>query len=201
MRHTVLLLAAAVVIAAPLAAQSRGGRSQAQIRALYNGHQADFDYLLGDWEFTGVRRERSGEITFRGVWSAVRMPEGTQILDDYRVVSDTGESFYVTKTLRAYNAFLDRWELVGMDQGNGLQDIGTGHRVGDEIHIEQTFGAMTPQPTILRIRYYDIQNDRFSWTADASSDAGKTWQLKFQEIQARRVGPPRTMERLTPPTK
>jgi hypothetical protein len=34
---------------------------------------------------------------------------------------------------------------------------------------------MSQNPSTLRIRCYDIQPDRFSWTADRSTDGGKTW--------------------------
>jgi hypothetical protein len=92
---------------------------------------------------------------------------------------------------------LDRWELVGMDEGSGLQNIGTGRREGGEVRIEQKFGV----GTTLRIRYSDIQPDRFSWSADQSTDGGKTWSPGFVRIEARRVGPPRTMPELRPAKK
>ena len=102
----------------------------------------DFDYLLGDWEFTAVSQQW-GE--FRGYWSAIKLAEG-QILDEYRVVGDKGETFYVTGTVRSYNKHKDRWDLVGMDRDSGLLDVGTGHRIGDEVFIEQTFGASGDKP-------------------------------------------------------
>jgi hypothetical protein len=101
-----------------LLAQAGGKRTPEQMRAAYNAHKGEFDYLLGDWDFTSVNREYGKG---RGFWSAVRLAGG-QILDEYRLVGDAGETYYVTTTLRAYNAVADRWELVGMDQGNGLQD-------------------------------------------------------------------------------
>jgi hypothetical protein len=179
--------------AASTSAQTPGKPTPQQMQDSYDAHKGDFDYLLGDWEFSAVSREFGN---FRGYWSAVRL-DGGQILDEYRVVGDKGETFYVTSTLRSYNKVLDRWELVGMDAGNGLQDVGTGRRVGAEIHIEQRFGVMSDQPSTWKIRYYDIQPDRFSWIADRSTDGGKTWQAKHQTIEARRIGPPRSLAPLT----
>jgi hypothetical protein len=181
--------------AASTSAQTPGKRTPQQMQASYDAHKGDFDYLLGDWEFSAVSREFGN---FRGYWSAVRL-DGGQILDEYRIVGDKGETFYVTSTLRSYNKVLDRWELVGMDAGNGLQDVGTGRRVGAEMHIEQRFGVMSDQPSTWKIRYYDIQPDRFSWIADRSTDGGKTWQAKHQTIDARRIGPPRSLGPLAPP--
>ncbi|PYP20627.1 MAG: hypothetical protein DMD53_10235 [Gemmatimonadetes bacterium] len=203
MRRTVLPLCAATLlvsmaIASLLSAQASGRRTKEQIKASYEAHQGDFDYLLGDWAFTSVSREFG---TGRGYWSAVRLAEGAQILDEYRVVGDSGQTYYVSSTLRAYNAVLDQWELVSAESGTGLQNVGTAHRIGTEMHIEQKFGVMSPNPSIWRIRYYDIRPDRFSWTGDRSTDGGKTWVTDFLRIEARRIGPPRSLGPLAPAKK
>ncbi len=203
MRHTVLSLCAGTMIAAmaiapPLSAQATVKRTAEQIKASYDAHQGEFDYLLGDWEFTSVSREYGKG---RGYWSAVRLAEGAQILDEYRVVGDSGETYYASSTLRAYNAVLDRWELVSAESGTGLQNLGTAHKVGAEMHIEQKFGVMSPNPSIWRIRYHDIRPDRFSWTADRSTDGGKTWSRNHLQIEARRIGPARSLGPLAPAKK
>ena len=192
------LVVAAAAIGLPLAAQAPVQRTAEQVRADYEAHQADFDYLLGDWEFTAVSRQYG---SMRGFWSAFRLAEGAQILDEYRVVGDSGETYYVTNTLRAYNANLDRWELVSTEGGTGLQNIGTGRRVGVEVHIEQKFGVGTPGASLWRIRYYDIRPDRFSWVGDRSTDDGRTWVTDWLRIEARRIGPPRLLGPLAPARK
>jgi hypothetical protein len=192
MRTIVTALCTAILAAAFLSAAEP--RTAAELRASYQKHQAEFDYLLGDWEFTTVSREYGKG---RGYWSSVRLAEG-QILDEFRIVGDKGETWYVTTTLRAFNATLDRWELVSMDEDTGLQNIGTGQMVGAEMHIEQKFGVLRLKPTTLRIRYYNIRPDSFSWTADASTDGGKTWVTNSQQIEARRIGPPRHLGALAP---
>ena len=184
-----LFLALLILACAPLAAQSAAARNEA--------HKSDFDYLLGDWDFTAENPEYG---KFGGRWSAVRL-EGGHILDEYRVLGDQGETFYVSTTVRAYNAAADRWELIGMDSGGGLQDFGTGQRIGSEMHIEQKFGVAAGKPTIMRIRYYNIKPDGFSWTADRSIDGGQTWTKDYMHIEARRIGPARSLGRLTPPRK
>jgi uncharacterized protein (TIGR02246 family) len=170
-------------------AQAPGSKTPEQLQAAYAEHKGDFDYLLGDWEFTAESKENG---PFSGYWSAVRLAEG-QILDEYRVVGDGGETFFVTTTIRSYNALLDQWELIGMDEGNGLRDFGTALRDGDQMHIEQRFGVISATPTIRRIRYYDIGADRFSWTSDLSRDNGSTWATDDLRIEARRIGPPRSL--------
>jgi hypothetical protein len=188
LRPLALLALTLATLAGAGSAQSPG-RTWEQIQASFQEHKDEFNYLLGDWEFSSVSKEY-GEA--RGFWSAVRLDEG-QILDEYRVVGDSGQTYYVTTTLRNYNGALDRWELIGADAGTGLQDMGTGRLVGNEMHIEQRFGVMSQEPSLWRIRYYDIRSDRFSWTADRSTDEGRTWTREYLKIEARRIGPARTM--------
>lgn len=179
----------------PLYAQSNPKPTREQAKALYTEHQADFDYLLGDWEFTADNKEFGKG---HGFWSAVRLAEGAQILDEYRVVGDGGETYYASSTLRSYNAILDQWELVSAEGGTGLQNIGTARRVGTEMQIEQKFGVMSEKPSLWRIRYYNIKPDSFSWTADRSLDGGKTWEKNHLQIEARRIGPARSLGQLAP---
>jgi hypothetical protein len=191
--RNILLLAGIVAIASPPPLAPQSQRTPEQRRALIQAHQADFDYLLGDWEFTSVHKEYG---TTHGVWSAVRLPDdegGVIILDEFRVVGDSGETWFVTRTLRAYNVNLDRWELISTNGASGLQDFGTAHRVGDEMQIEQRVGVGTATPAVSRIRYYSILPDRFSWTSDRSTDDGRTWSIAHNKIEARRIGPRRTM--------
>ena len=190
-----LRLLIGVLLAGLLAAQtSPKKKTEKELQAAFEAHKGDFDYLLGEWEFTSVSKEYGPG---KGFWTAVRLATG-QILDEFRLVGDNRETWYVTSTLRSYNAGLDRWELVGMVEGGGLQDVGTAQRVGGEVHIEQKFGVAAGNTSILRIRYYNIQPDRFSWTADRSRDGGKTWSKEDQKIEAHRIGAARSLGALAP---
>jgi hypothetical protein len=189
------ILVAAMLAMVPLRAQVDSKPSSTQPKAASAAHESDFDYLLGDWEFTSESKEHG---KFQGRWSAVRLETG-QILDEYRVLGSNGETYYVTSTIRAYNAMVDRWELIGMDGGGGLQDFGTERLVNGEMNIEQKFGVAEGKPTVLRIRYYHIQPDRFSWSADRSLDGGVTWISAFQRIEARRIGLSRSLGALALP--
>jgi hypothetical protein len=186
----ILLLVVALVSAA--AGQPAAKKRPEQLQALFEQHKGDFDYLLGDWEFTADNKQYGKS---NGRWSAVRLATG-QILDEYRLVDDKGAAFYVTATIRNYDVMHDRWELIGMDDRNGLQDFGTAQRAGQEMHIEQKFGVAGGSPTTMRIRYYNIKANSFSWAGDQSTDNGKTWVKDQLRIEAKRVGPARTLPQL-----
>lgn len=193
--HWTPLVVSALIVAPALAAQTTPP-SEAQQQANWTAHRGDFDYLLGDWEFTSQSKQYGAG---HGLWSAVRLEAGGPILDEYRVMGDSGQTYAVSSTLRSYNAATDRWELVSVDEGTGLRNIGTGQLVNGEMHIEQTFGATSPRPSLWRIRYHDIRPDRFSWVADVSSDGGRTWTAEFLKIEARRIGPAQPFPPLTHP--
>jgi hypothetical protein len=185
----ILLLAAAFAAAL---GQAPAKKTPEQLQALYEKHKGDFDYLLGDWEFIADNKQFGKS---NGRWSAVKTATG-QILDEYRLVDEKGATFYVTSTIRNYDAVHDRWELIGMDDRNGLQDFGTAQKVGAEMHIEQKFGVSGGSPTIMRIRYYNISANSFSWAGDQSADNGKTWVKDHLRIEAKRIGRARTLPQL-----
>jgi hypothetical protein len=164
-------------------------KTAAELKAAFDAHFTDFDYLLGDWEFTSVHKQFGQG---HGFWSVVRLQPG-QMLDEFRIVDAAGKTIYVTTTVRAYNQQLGEWELVGLDRGTGLDNIGTGKRVGSEVHIMQKAMTDSGDPSLMRIRYYNIQPDKFSWVADQSMDNGKTWTTEVQKIEAKRLGPPRDL--------
>ncbi|HWA15327.1 MAG TPA: hypothetical protein VG817_02780 [Gemmatimonadales bacterium] len=180
--RTLLLL---TVLALPLQAQAPLDRKEVDRRVA--AHQADFDYLLGEWQFSSVSQQWGPG---GGVWTAVKL-EGGQVLDEYRVLGDSGQTWYVTHTLRAYNAVKDQWDMMGLEYGAGLASSGSARRVGNEVHIEQQFVNPSGPTGILRITYYDITPDSFRWKADRSIDGGKTWVTKWLTIEATRTGPPR----------
>jgi len=159
-------------------------------------HEHDFDYLLGDWEFTADSSQWGKN---HGFWSAMKLETG-QVLDQYRVTGDNGETYASTISLRAYDEARKEWELVSTNTNNGVRDFGTAHRDGNEMRIEQTFGASGKHPSLWHIRYHDIEADHFLWDGDCSNDGGKTWK-RCLHIEARRIGPPRSLGTLAPTKK
>jgi hypothetical protein len=198
-RRGLLLLAVGLaVVAAPagLGAQAASHPTPEQIQAALRAHAGDFDYLLGQWRFEGTSKQYG---KFSGYWTAVRLAGEGSVLDEYRVVGDSGQTYVLTSTLRSYDALRDQWELVSVGNPNGLQDVGTGRRVGEEVHIDQSFGVGGPHPTRMRIRYYDIGPDHFSWNGDCSSDGGRTWVDGCLRLDVHRIGPPPPVMPLTHP--
>ena len=191
-----VLISASMVIARVGHGSREPAQTPEQMRASYEAHKGDFDYLLGDWEFTA--HDVRG--TYGGFWSAVQLETG-QVLDQFRVTGPHGETWAQTTSLRGYSAAHQRWDLVSTRESNGLLDVGTAEKVGDEMHVEQTFGVSTAKPQRWRIRYHEISADRFLWNGDCSDDDGKTWQKDCTTIEAHRIGPARKLAPIAPSTR
>ena len=75
-----LILAACVLFASVARVDAQAPSAPKQ------GHEHDFDYLLGDWQFVATSKQYGKT---EGRWSAVRLSTG-QILDEYRLVDGKG---------------------------------------------------------------------------------------------------------------
>jgi hypothetical protein len=184
-----------LIVVSPLVtvlAHGQNGRD-ASLPGVSSKHEHDFDYLLGDWEFTATSRYGP----YKGTWSATLVGTG-HVVDEFRVTGDKGELYKSIVTIRAYDATHDKWDLVSLGPGTGLQSTGSGRRDGAEVHIEQTFLLPNNAKSILRIVYHDIKPDSFLWSADQSSDGGKTWHNGSEQLWVKRTGPARSLPSLVP---
>jgi hypothetical protein len=189
MKILVLVLA----LATTAVGQTPSKKTPEQLQALFEQHKGDFDYLLGDWQFTA--RQQAVRQIERPVEGRSRLATG-QILDEYRLVDDKGATFYVTATIRNYDAAHDRWELIGMDDRNGLQDsappsgwAGNANRARSSVSQAAARPSCGSATTI-------ITANSFSWAGDQSTDNGKTWVKDHIRIEAKRIGPARTLPQL-----
>lgn len=194
-------IAAAAVLIMSLLTPSRGASQdkpsasdqQQKIIAYFCENRDMFDFLLGEWSFVGTRGPRQ----IQGVWTFVKSPDGPLVLDEFRMQDTAGRTAYVSTTVRVLSPAEMRWNIVGLEPGTGLPQLGTAWKEGSDVRIDQTFNSPGPDGVtgaLWRIRYYDIQPDRFSWRADRSRDGGRTWETPVMTMDVRRTGPPRRYE-------
>ena len=133
---------------------------------------------------------------YKGVWQARKTLNGLGIIDEYAVGDDANQVVYSGTTLRAFDTKTGTWTMRYVDQlggqtGRWSELVGT--KEGPEIHVEQRGRTPDGRTTILKIRYFNIQPNHFSWSADQSSDGGRTWVREYLRIEAtRRVATPAT---------
>jgi hypothetical protein len=149
------------------------------------GTQQDYGALFGFWHFRFQYRNRDGTFgdPFTGHWSFELKPGGGLIIDTWRPDDPSqpmGASLY---TLRLFDPEEKVWQLMGARSEGGKLDPGKSWSGGGNLYVVQR-----NETGIVRIRYFDIQADRFLWRADHSSDDGKTWVRDFWMMEANRIG-------------
>lgn len=140
------------------------------------GHQ--FDFLLGTWDVSATRYKEDGSVllNYEAAWSAQALNEGRMIMDDFKALGPTGDPISSFVTLRTYSEATHRWELQGLaalQPTTALDWHGTWK--DGEMLLDATGQAPDGRPFKTRIRFFQIERDRFSWESHVSPDGGQTW--------------------------
>src|SRR5256885_5545438 len=154
---------------------------------------SQFDFLLGEWTVDVTSKAPGTPPQYRGVWRAAKTLNGLGIVDEYGVVDDAGRIVYAGTTLRVFDTKAGSWTMRYVDELGGETGRWSelaGVKDGAEMHVEQRGQSRDGGTTVLKIRYYNIQPDHFSWVADHSSDGGATWVRDYWRIEAARVTMP-----------
>ena len=148
------------------------------------GTLADYDAMIGTWEFRFQSRRQDGSYApaFTGHWTFEKKPGGGLIEDRWR---RDNPSIPMAQSLYTYRTFDPKrrvWQMIGSSSNGG--EIQPGLTWGDDTSryaIQRDRGALS------RIRYLSIGADRFLWRSDISIDGGKTWLLDAGTMEARRI--------------
>ncbi|HEX4682737.1 MAG TPA: nuclear transport factor 2 family protein [Gemmatimonadaceae bacterium] len=152
--------------------------------ATKQGTAADYDAVVGVWEFRFQQRRPDGSFlpAFNGHWSFEKKPGGMLIEDRWRGDNPAQPMDAGTYTFRSFDPRKKIWQLIGMTTGGGEFALGLTWTDGKDRFAIQHYG-----PAIMRIRYLAIEDNHFLWRADRTVDGGKTWQLDAWSMEAKRI--------------
>jgi hypothetical protein len=137
-----------------------------------------FDFLIGHWNVSATRYKQDGSVLlqYKAHWDAQTLNEGRMILDDFKVLAPSGEPISSFVTLRTYSETTRRWELQGLA---ALQPSAAleWHGAWQDGQMILDAAGKSPDGKQLRtrIRFFQIERDRFSWESHVSQDGGTTW--------------------------
>lgn len=148
------------------------------------GTLADYDALLGTWEFRFQSRGQDGSYypAFTGHWTFEKHPGGGLIEDRWRPDDPSTPMAQSLYTYRTFDPERKVWQMIGSSSQGG--EIQPGLTWSDSAHryaIQRNHGVLS------RIRYLSIGPDNFLWRADRSIDGGKTWLLDAGIMEAKRI--------------
>jgi len=146
-----------------------------------------FDYLVGDWTFTGVWKLPNGERQGVGTWKARKALDGFGVVDEWRVLDRPGGSTVILgTTYRIYNRAKSHWDMRFLNVFNAKWDEQYAEWRDGEMHLWWT--SEDQRGTFqVRVRYYDISENSFRWRADRSYDGGVTWIENWLTMEVTRV--------------
>jgi hypothetical protein len=149
------------------------------------GAPADYDALLGFWEFRFQTRAPDGSFNpaFPGHWSFEKKPGGLLIEDRWRSDDPTKPMGSSTYTYRSFSPQRKIWQMLGTTSTGGEFALGLTWSDGANRYAIQHYG-----PAIMRIRYLAIEDNHFLWRADRTTDGGKTWLRDAWTMEAKRIG-------------
>jgi hypothetical protein len=156
-----------------------------------------FDFLIGEWTVSGCRHDAGAvQQRYQARWRAESLHGGRMVLDDFTVVSPTGQELSSFVTLRTYAPATSRWEIAGLAALQpGIDGRWNGQVVGAEIHLAAEIRSTDGRILHNRIRFHRIEKDRFFRESHNSHDDRVTWELAASLI-ANRVCPATQQSRL-----
>ena len=148
------------------------------------GTLADYDALLGTWEFRFQPRRNEGGFwpPFTGHWTFEKKPGGGLIVDTWRPDDPDVPMQQSLYTYRTFDPVRKVWQMIGSQSKGGEIQPGLTWSDGTYRYAIQRNGRV-----ISRIRYLSIEKNSFLWRSDVSTDGGTTWQLDSGTMEARRI--------------
>jgi len=155
----------------------------------YNEQLSDFAFIIGRWECDVNIKKGDDEFEQNeALWTGRYILDGNAIEDEYRETNEDGELIRLGINIRSYNNE-NGWTMKWFDALNSSWlDLGPKELGG--VHVNSSsisFKHFALNDMLVRITFFDIKDDSFSWKADVSNDNGKTWDEKVFTIIANRI--------------
>lgn len=155
----------------------------------YNKQLTDFAFIIGQWECVVNIKKEDGEIEQNiAIWTGRYILDGNAIEDEYRETNKNGELIRLGINIRSYDNE-NGWTMKWLDGLNSTWlDLGPKELGGVNISDSMiTFKHYAVINMIVKISFYDIKDNSFSWKADVSNDNEKTWDEQVFTIIANRI--------------
>jgi hypothetical protein len=147
-----------------------------------------FDFLIGNWDVVATRFKDDGSVLFqyKAKWEATYLNDGRMIMDDFKACGPSGEAISSFVTLRTFSETTQRWEMQGLA---AFQPAAATEWYGiwqDGEMLLNASGNNADGKTIRnKIRFFEIEKDRFAWSSKTSRDEGISWVLTASLVAVR----------------
>ena len=128
------------------------------------GSASDFDFWLGEWQVTWDEGRAQGR-------NSIAREYGGHVVHE-RFDGRPGIDL-VGMSVSVYREAVDRWFQTWVDDSGNYFTLQGGMEDGEMILLGEQSGPRGR--VILRMRFSDIEDERFTWRWESSKDDGATW--------------------------
>ena len=137
---------------------------------------SEFDFWVGKWDLTW---EYSDGSSGKGTNHIVKTLDDKVIQENFEAVDSGPYSGFKGTSISVFNSNSKQWHQAWADNQGGYFNF-TGEVDGDN-RIFKTQPLKTKDTEIvLRMRFYEIEEDSFTWDWEQSKDSGATWVLQWR---------------------
>ena len=145
-----------------------------------NGFSQDgteFDFWVGNWNLTW---EYSDGTEGKGINHIVKTLDDKVIQENFEATDGGPYSGFKGTSISVFNPNSKMWRQAWADNQGGyfnfIGEVGEGLRIFKTNPVKNQQG----QDIILRMRFYEIQPDSFTWDWEQSKDGGESWALQWR---------------------
>lgn len=140
---------------------------------IHSPQHKQFDFWIGEWDV-----QAQGQLA--GTNSVQRILDGCVIFENW-----TGSRGGTGKSFNFYNSSTGKWQQVWVDNtGNVLQLYGE-YKDNEMRYTGETVGQ-NGNKTLHRLTFFNLAPDRVRQFWETSTDGGKTWNVVFDGMYARK---------------
>jgi hypothetical protein len=161
-------------LAVVFAASAATAQSPQPTPCMGEGHYADFDFWLGDWDVFGPEGVQAGTNRIE------KVEQGCLIVERW-----TGAGGGTGTSMNFYDAGRERWRQIWMSSSGGLIEIEGGLRDGSMV-LEGTLISAAGESQPFRGTWSPNSDGSVRQHFEVSGDGGRTWATWFDGRYVRR---------------
>lgn len=135
-----------------------------------------FDFWVGEWDLTWHHEDgRTG----KGYNHISKILDDKVIQEQFKVLNDTSMEGFKGRSMSVFNPNTNEWHQAWVDNSGGYFDF-TGEKDGDKRIFKTRVFERGGKKIQLRMIFYDISYETFTWDWMVSRDGGEEWEVLWR---------------------
>lgn len=152
-----------------------------------------YDFLVGEWALTitpkvsGLVARIHGMPKLHGTWKGSRALDGWGVVDELRIMDESGNPIAYTHFVRIFDATAQHWIVTAIEVYRQRVTTSIAQWQGSEMSTSADAVDPEGKPYRSRTHITDISATGFHYSQDISHDGGATWEEGHLVMDAKRA--------------